>query len=255
MSNARFAILQASAVSDERVTSAQFRTLAALGTYGDKDGWCYPKLETLGKMLGKSKPAVSRDLAVLQELGYVEITKQYRKDGSQTVNLYRLVFDTPINVEATPPAPQVNPPLTPEVNPPLTSEVNPLTSYINDPSERKDDEDVVGETPEKIEPENEKNIFLLYEKEIGALTPLMADELKCAKEDYPDHWIVEAIYTASRNNKRSWSYVAAILKRWQVDGFKADNRKGRDSPAPVYKKGRKGVVDTSELDALIEAGT
>lgn len=252
MANSRFAILQASAVSDERVTAAQFRTLAALGTFGDKDGWCYPKLATLGKMLGKSKQAVSKDILALAELGYVQIKHQYREDGSQQNNLYRLVFDTPVNVTLTPHQPHVDPPSTPEVDPPSTSEVDALTTHINDPIELNDD--VVGETSEKSETANEQNIFELYEKEIGALTPMIAETLKCAKEDFPDHWIREAVAIAVRNNARSWSYTESILKRWQVDGFKADNRKGRESPKPVYKKGRKGAVDTSELDALIEAG-
>lgn len=103
------------------------------------------------------------------------------------------------------------------------------------------------------EPIGEENIFELYEKEIGALTPLVANTLKCAKEDFPDHWIVEAIAIAVRNNKRSWGYAESILKRWQVEGFKVDNRKGRDSPGPVPKKGGNGSVDTSNLDALIRA--
>lgn len=107
--------------------------------------------------------------------------------------------------------------------------------------------------PVKTGIEENENIFALYEKEIGALTPLIADSLKHAKDDFPDHWIGEALRIAARNNKRSWSYAEAVLKRWQVDGFQADNRKGRDSPVPIPKNGRNNGVDTSNLDALIRA--
>ena len=62
MTNARFSILQARAVEDKRISNSQFRTLAALGLYGDKDGWCFPKLKTLATILGKSRQAVNRDL-------------------------------------------------------------------------------------------------------------------------------------------------------------------------------------------------
>ena len=93
MSNARFSIIQARAVRDERITPAQFRTLCALGIYGNEEGWCFPNLKTLGDDLNKSKQAVSKDIKALVELGYIEVKYQYRDDGSQRGNLYRLIFD------------------------------------------------------------------------------------------------------------------------------------------------------------------
>ena len=50
-------------------------------------------MKTLGRDLGKSKQAVSKDIKALVELGYVQVKKQYRDDGSQRGNLYRLLFD------------------------------------------------------------------------------------------------------------------------------------------------------------------
>jgi hypothetical protein len=95
MSNARFSIIQARAVRDTRITPRQFRTLAALGVYGDEDGWCFPKLSTLSEMLGVSNPTVSKDISELVELGYIEKHPQYRADGGRANNRYRLIFDTP----------------------------------------------------------------------------------------------------------------------------------------------------------------
>ena len=134
MSNARFSIMPARAISDERISSAQLRTLAALAIYGDENGWCFPKLQTIGKMLGKSKQAVSMDIKALVDLGYVQKKPQFREDGSQKNNLYRILFDTPPLSWAEPPlSSEVDPPLSPGLNPPLSSEVDALTSQVNDP--------------------------------------------------------------------------------------------------------------------------
>jgi DnaD/phage-associated family protein len=69
------------------------------------------------------------------------------------------------------------------------------------------------------------NIFQLYEENIGPLTPLIAEALRDAEQDYPYYWIEEAVRIAVENNVRRWSYVEAILKRWQEGG--RDERKDR----------------------------
>ncbi|MDX1614885.1 MAG: DnaD domain protein [Candidatus Promineifilaceae bacterium] len=72
------------------------------------------------------------------------------------------------------------------------------------------------------------NIFVLYEQNIGALTPLIADELRDAEATYPPGWIQEAIELAVENNVRKWRYVVAILERWRQEG-KQDGIGERDS--------------------------
>jgi DnaD/phage-associated family protein len=77
------------------------------------------------------------------------------------------------------------------------------------------------------------NIFRLYEENIGPLTPLIADALKDAEETYPAEWVAETIGLAVRNNKRSWRYCEAILKRWKEEGRgekqdRRDTEKNRD---------------------------
>ncbi len=64
------------------------------------------------------------------------------------------------------------------------------------------------------------NIFVLYEQNIGALTPLIADELRDAEQTYPLRWIEEAIQLAVENNVRKWRYILAILERWRQEGKK-----------------------------------
>lgn len=127
MSNARFSILQAVAVSDRRVSDAQFRTLAALGMYADKLGWCFPSLKTLAADLKKSPQAVGRDTIALRKLGYLEVKNRYdSKTKSRHSNLYRLKYDiSDFNVDDTPLS-------TSEVDTLSTSEVD-VNAPKNDP--------------------------------------------------------------------------------------------------------------------------
>jgi len=67
------------------------------------------------------------------------------------------------------------------------------------------------------------NIFILYEQNIGLLSPLIADELKDAAELYPAEWIEAAFREAILHNKRKWSYIRAILRRWETEGRQAWN--------------------------------
>jgi DNA replication protein len=62
------------------------------------------------------------------------------------------------------------------------------------------------------------NIFTLYEQNIGLLLPMIADELSDAEGRYPREWIESAFREAVQQNKRSWSYIRAILKRWETEG-------------------------------------
>lgn len=62
------------------------------------------------------------------------------------------------------------------------------------------------------------NIFVLYEQNIGPLTPLIADELRDLMATYPGPWIEDAIRIAARNNIRKLKYILAVLDRMKADG-------------------------------------
>lgn len=73
--------------------------------------------------------------------------------------------------------------------------------------------------PQQIQVKVERpNIFTLYEQNIGLLSPIIADQLKDAADQYPAEWIEEAFRGAVEQNKRKWSYVRAILRRWETEG-------------------------------------
>lgn len=79
------------------------------------------------------------------------------------------------------------------------------------------------------------NIFVLYEQNIGQLTPMIADELREAEATYPARWIEEAIKLAVSNNVRRWRYVQAILERWRLEG-RQDAPSQRDSQRELLQQ-------------------
>jgi DnaD/phage-associated family protein len=94
-----------------------------------------------------------------------------------------------------------------------------------------------GAAPSAPPPER-PNIFKLYEENIGALTPLIADALKDAEQTYPQEWVAEALEIAVKNNKRNWKYVEAILKRWKVEGHaKKQDRRDAQEDGRRYVEG------------------
>ena len=87
------------------------------------------------------------------------------------------------------------------------------------------------------------NIFQLYEDNIGPLTPMIAEAIGDAQDTYPNNWIEEAIQIAAENNKRSWKYIEAILKRWHQEG----KHERRDQEDPEKSRTKYIEGDYSEF--------
>jgi DnaD/phage-associated family protein len=84
-------------------------------------------------------------------------------------------------------------------------------------------------TPSGVRLEVERpNIFVLYEQNIGLLTPLIAEELRDAEKTYPADWIEEAFRIAVEQNARRWRYVRGVLERMAAEG-KDREKAGRGS--------------------------
>ena len=90
----------------------------------------------------------------------------------------------------------------------------------------------------------EKNLYTLYEKNIGPLTPMIAEDLSAALEEYSIEWIEDAIHAAVQSNVRNWRYVEAILRTWKKEGKYADTRRNSK------KDGRR--ISTGEFDEFIQ---
>lgn len=87
-------------------------------------------------------------------------------------------------------------------------------------------------TPPEAPPRERLNIFALYEDTIGLLSPIIAERLQEAEQRYPPGWIQEAFELAALQNKRSWNYIDAILKRWGSEGKSARTEVGYDDGKP-----------------------
>jgi DnaD/phage-associated family protein len=62
------------------------------------------------------------------------------------------------------------------------------------------------------------NVFVLYERNVGVLTPFISEQLRDAEQTYPAEWIEEAFQIAVTHNVRKWAYVRGILQRWATEG-------------------------------------
>ena len=82
------------------------------------------------------------------------------------------------------------------------------------------------------------NIFVLYEQNIGMLTPLLAEELMEAEDAYPAEWIEDAFRESVELNKRSWRYIQRILERWKAEGKEDEtSRRGDERDRRRYIEG------------------
>jgi DNA replication protein len=98
---------------------------------------------------------------------------------------------------------------------------------------------------ENFQTEQQSDIYSLYERNIGMLSPILAEELQEAEHRYPADWIQEAFREALRANVRNWKYVHSILKRWEREG-KRDGKSvrdiGRERDPDKYIRGKYGHV-------------
>jgi DnaD/phage-associated family protein len=76
------------------------------------------------------------------------------------------------------------------------------------------------------------NIFVIYEQNIGALTPLLSEQLMEAEDTYPASWIEDAFREAVELNKRSWRYIQRILERWAAEGRTDEKARRGDEGDP-----------------------
>ncbi len=87
-----FARVAAAAVFDEKMPAAALRVLAAVASYADAAGVCFPAVSTIADRLGLTRRMVQRHMRALEVGGYVERQTTKRSRGGFGANLYRLRF-------------------------------------------------------------------------------------------------------------------------------------------------------------------
>jgi len=163
-----------------------------------------------------------RALNILEEKGIIE-KRLYKFDGAPTIHI-RLIQDKFMELWEE---------LVHDLNGfegkskiQMSESLNSLTETTTEIT-YKDIDDVVNDAEQKNSDTAE--IFKAYESEIGMLTSFVRDDVMDAIELYPKDWIIEAIKVAAKNNARKWSYVEAVLKSWQVNGYKTDVRANKQN--------------------------
>ena len=65
-------------------------------------------------------------------------------------------------------------------------------------------------------------LYGLYEENIGALTPMIAESIRAAEAEYPREWIVDAIRYAVERKARNWRYIRKVLDSWRREGRRSE---------------------------------
>lgn len=96
-SGPRYSILPARAVFDKRLTNADKVVLAALGTYTNGEGWCWPSQKELTDRLEIARSTVCAAIKKLsaKEFGYLEVQPRTTKGRGKVGNQYRVKLDLP----------------------------------------------------------------------------------------------------------------------------------------------------------------
>ena len=98
----QFAIIPARTLDDIRFDDnpRHLYALLILGTYADRDGWCYPGLKTIAERLCVSTATVSNTMKELSEWGYLHIVRSLGKKGeANTSNRYRVLHDSDLPIQ------------------------------------------------------------------------------------------------------------------------------------------------------------
>ena len=110
--------------------------------------------------------------------------------------------------------------------------------------------DLLADLGEDVQLQSERPpIFVLYEQNIGLLTPMIAEELRDAEKTYPADWIADAFREAVELNKRSWRYVLRILERWRHEGRGSGTDRGA---RPDDAEARKRYYAPEGYDGVVE---
>jgi DnaD/phage-associated family protein len=103
-------------------------------------------------------------------------------------------------------------------------------------------------------------IVKFYEQNVGILTPVLIEDMKDFSENFTGQvsWVGPAFKEAASNNARRWSYVRAILERWQEEGgmSSAKERRGRESTrrTDTHRGGARRTQEPTEEEYLAGFG-
>lgn len=166
------------------------------------DGVCKAAQERIAHELRMSRATINTHIAKLTKAGYLEdmtpdlagLPHQYRDTGKANLS---------ISLTAT---------CQNSLQPPVKN--FDTKKLPKKESKRNDEDDALAK------------ISRAYSAEIGMITPMIADSMKqWINDGFPMKWVCDAIHEAAIQNKRSWKYCEAIMKRWDSQGNQNDEKK------------------------------
>ena len=92
------------------------------------------------------------------------------------------------------------------------------------------------------------NVYILYEQNIGPLTPMISEELRDIAAAYPAAWIEDAIRVAVKNNVRRLKYVTAVLERMRTEGHYEQETRDPAEPDLSRYDGYLNFIEPEEPD-------
>ncbi len=168
-------------------------------------------------MYGLTKNQVKAGIKKLCDLGIIEIELRTVHYNDVVANNVLFIDLIPMQLESytyailIDPLPNLNC-IGPQLELDTNTEITQETTIENTQNKKQEQESSGG-----------KNIFEIYESNIGVLTPMIADELRLIEKEFPAGWFEKAVKVSVNANKRKLSYVKGILRRWQEDGLPDDN--------------------------------
>lgn len=264
MTNARFCIIPARALGDKRLNRTDIMVLNALGMFGDTSGWSFPSTKTIAEKIGGHRVSVSKALANLSECGYVESRTRRRKDGGQTSNEYRILFDLPtgdtgseIEVPAAPeyddepPVADTLPPCSETATPPVASGTTPPVAqplhHINEPILTPQGNPVSNETSAEGAPsvsgavDFKKVLFTEGLKMLGGNPNANRSLVGRWIRDFGEAAVVAAMLEAQQKSAvEPKAYIETILKK----GGKKHGSTGGRFTEQNYRAGSDGFIVT-----------
>jgi len=222
---------------------AAFAVFCYLRFRAGSGGNAWPSYDTIGADTGMSRQTIATALDKLEAAGLLQRQKRFNQSTVYTLTL--------------PAAVQKLDGSSLKIRPAVVQKLDANKIQVN-----KINTVVVAAAPTAPKPDQQPepipdrpNIYALYERAIGPLTPALLPHLDAAAETYAPEWVASAFDEAAKNNGRSWSYVRAILEAWQRNGFKVDGRQKQTQTNAPRRGGRKTFAQLkAELEAWAAQG-
>lgn len=109
-------------------------------------------------------------------------------------------------------------------------------SKVNESKKNKNIED---KTTNSSTEHSIENVFEVYRQNIGELSQDMENRLVLAVKRFTATWVIDAIREGVKYNKKTWVYIAGILRNWEMSGKNTKQTRKSNDP-DKYIKGKYG---------------